>query len=780
MSTRKKTPTEKKPLEEFVPHIRLSFANHTDETPVDRLSRLGFAQAIYKIVKGVKDNAGAVIGVEGPWGSGKTFLLHQVRRINNEDSDKTIKWMVFSPWNFEDKQHLISNFLNELAGFIDKLQPKPWWIRWLDIINDNLVKVEYILRLLAKSRLILAVLLVLIFSAAAYYFDIAVLLGALGSMGAYKLTRDTFKEMPKYIESLADEIRCYAILANSVEITDVDNLNTLKKRIHDKLNATSSFKKIVVCIEDIDRLTAQEVMLVMQLVRGVADFPRIIYLLGYDRKHVVKSLDEISSGVAGYGEGYLQKIVDAAFQLPSPRQEALFHLGLDSWHQNAKQVYGEDYRDKPYWQANIPKLLNLLDKNIRDFERVSNRALIMLVLMGNKSNPLDVLFCAYLQEFEPPAWEWLKVNGPSSLNHGLDWYNGKDKTHLSFESPRGGVLVEQIPSSARRPEILQLIESVIPAYREFDQAFTSQDREIYRFGDPDIMYAYLTYEIGDIPEVQQLLSDILLGPNVKREAAIKRIIKRDEAHVTVLLKSLKELHIEKKIADDVLVDILISLGKALDSYEGYFGREFVHEVYWMTVIWLNQAPLEKAKAMFIRVVTNWLHHGAMYLPLEMIHKIALEQEWINNSSQKKSKRPFEFALSEEQKKSVLSALDRAIAQWNSDKPKWLEHPRCAEMLLAWLDLNQADAHKTISDWINDGYKFMKLLKSFVRENHKGDKYIQVEGLTYITGLKRENIIKYTQEVSSKPYIANQFQEIIQMVEDLPDPFPESAKIPWRK
>ncbi len=72
-------------------------------------------------------------------------------------------------------------------------------------------------------------------------------------------------------------------------------------------------RPVLVVIDDIDRLEPEEIRTVFRHVKANADFPRLTYLLLFQRDIVEKALSEISGG---QGRDYLEKIVQAAFDLP--------------------------------------------------------------------------------------------------------------------------------------------------------------------------------------------------------------------------------------------------------------------------------------------------------------------------------------------------------------------------------------------------------------------------------------------------------------------------------
>jgi hypothetical protein len=80
---------------------------------------------------------------------------------------------------------------------------------------------------------------------------------------------------------------------------------------------------IVIVIDDIDRLTEEEINLIFRLVKANADFPNLIFLLLFDRKTVETALDKISGE---QGAAFLEKIVQVGIDLPPLSSDALSNV----------------------------------------------------------------------------------------------------------------------------------------------------------------------------------------------------------------------------------------------------------------------------------------------------------------------------------------------------------------------------------------------------------------------------------------------------------------------
>ena len=76
-------------------------------------------------------------------------------------------------------------------------------------------------------------------------------------------------------------------------------------------------RKIVITIDDLDRLYPSEIIAVLKLIRNTADFSNVFYLLGYDKAYVheaIKTINEES------GLNYLDKIFQ--LEIPLPKYDA--------------------------------------------------------------------------------------------------------------------------------------------------------------------------------------------------------------------------------------------------------------------------------------------------------------------------------------------------------------------------------------------------------------------------------------------------------------------------
>lgn len=145
--------------------------------------------------------------------------------------------------------------------------------------------------------------------------------------GANSLTRTFFKELEDnlkyYIPSISNNIDKYLryILPLNEDyigklIDNIPNLISSNINPYEKMRNLFSNSKlpIIVFIDDIDRLSADEILEVLKLVRNTADFPFVQFVICYDSYYVVKALK--NNGIENASK-YLEKFFNVEIDLPS-------------------------------------------------------------------------------------------------------------------------------------------------------------------------------------------------------------------------------------------------------------------------------------------------------------------------------------------------------------------------------------------------------------------------------------------------------------------------------
>lgn len=245
----------------------------------DKLGRGPFIDAVVKFIEsqatkvnreGKREfrNQGdpLTIGIYGKWGYGKTSVI---RCVETELKSKFFT-AYYNPWMYHSEEDLIKHLFETIISSVN--------IEKRSVLAKTLGK--YFLNFLKG-------------------FKIDVKLGIDASFDAKHLAeaieRDFFKEETVY---------------------------DVKRQINEILKSLAN--PIVIFIDDIDRLSKNEVYTLFKTVRLIADFKNIIYVLSFDDEMVAKSIkDNFAEGTYVDGYGYLEKIIDLPLRLPEIDKHSL-------------------------------------------------------------------------------------------------------------------------------------------------------------------------------------------------------------------------------------------------------------------------------------------------------------------------------------------------------------------------------------------------------------------------------------------------------------------------
>ena len=241
---------------------------HRDE---DRLGRKQFAERLAEGIIQWEGGDSSVIGLYGDWGAGKTSILNMtVEALENADAGKQLIIARFNPWGFSGHLDLLAIAFRELAAAIGRDSPGK----------------------LAQG------------------------LGKLLQTYAGLLE---LMPVPPPVPNIMSRLlrRLGASLSRGGEARNSD-LRAVRSLVEQSLRDLG--RRILVIIDDIDRLSDEEIREIFKLVKVVGDFPNTMYLLAFDPSIVQKALEETQRGA---GAQYLEKIVQLPFQVPQPASEKI-------------------------------------------------------------------------------------------------------------------------------------------------------------------------------------------------------------------------------------------------------------------------------------------------------------------------------------------------------------------------------------------------------------------------------------------------------------------------
>ena len=261
------------------------------DTPIkareqDLIGRTPFAERLADILKSAAGPGSLVIGLYGPWGSGKTSVINLVENAlsrKDDDGKAGVSVVRFEPWNYLTSEQLLAQFLKEVGSALDK-----------DVHGRRTLFGKLFGKLCGKRPEVLNAF-------AAYSEALLITAGAAASLAGAPLAGVA---VPALGKRLASRLRKSAERAGSV--------SSKKQRLEEELLKFDG--RVVVIIDDIDRLPNDQVRMVFQLVASLAKLPKINYLLSFDEEVVTRALSEVQNCD---GAEYLEKVVQVPVHLPS-------------------------------------------------------------------------------------------------------------------------------------------------------------------------------------------------------------------------------------------------------------------------------------------------------------------------------------------------------------------------------------------------------------------------------------------------------------------------------
>lgn len=289
-----------------------------------------------------------VVGIEGGWGSGKTSFINLILENLKPEKPKLSKALIieFNPWNFSDQNELVTNFFQSIVNGLESdktLKGNPF---------ETIRKIKrYFPKLLEQSSV---------------------------SFGVPFLNIDL-----------------------NLEGINGDPLKKQKEEIDRLLKKIG--KTVLIVIDDIDRLDAQETRLVFKLVRMTANFANTVFILAYDRGKVGEMISE--KGIRG--EEFLKKIVQLPFPLPRVDQQDLFQIlfgELEEIIGNFDEKHWDEKGRERWWNL-FNFGLKRLFPTVRDIRRyVNSLRLDLEIVAAEEVNPVDFLGIEAIRVFAPDVY----------------------------------------------------------------------------------------------------------------------------------------------------------------------------------------------------------------------------------------------------------------------------------------------------------------------------------------------------------------------------------------
>lgn len=452
----------------------------------DILGRSEFAARLAHDICSWTGNDSLVIALYGAWGSGKTSVKNMLLEANRNEGRTPLPVVDFNPWQLSRTGNIPVSFFRELGLALKKEGPER------DIEKRGRKLNAY------------AATLSVVGTTAGWIGRALPWAGVPGgplveTVGAgMKTAGEAAKEGGEALRAQKEAAA-----------------KSLEEQKHDLARLLARLPRpLLVVIDDIDRLTTDEILQVFQLVKANADFPRLIYLLLFEREVVAKALNAISSDK---GAEFLEKIVQVGYHVPyasRPAVQKVLFAGLDRYLEDTAIL---KHWDKQRWIGLFSDGIAGYFRNLRHVYRfLASFAFHVHHHRRGDSfevNPVDLIGLETLRVFEPAIYE--RLPGSKTILTRYDKASiYRDIKQEVVDQALSQIVSAAVPESqdSVRAILNALFPPVLPSYSANHEASRHHGEWLrgLRVCHPDLFDKYFTLTVAD-DDLSQAELDALLA-----------------------------------------------------------------------------------------------------------------------------------------------------------------------------------------------------------------------------------------------------------------------------
>lgn len=300
-----------------------------EDDGVDQLHRGAYVRSLTLLLRGADKNMTAqYVGVYGAWGDGKTSVLSMLRKECRKDR---FLFVDFNPWNYPSRENLPVLLFDAIAAKMNNKMPLP---------------IAGLLRKLGRG-----------------------------------LVTEAGKSFCDGVPVLGSVFSAFATRSNDVQMIKHDLIKALK----------NCDWRIVVAIDDLDRLVSGEIYEVIRLIKANGDLPNVTYLILGDEEYLAQALSECvpcggqDESARDLGRKFLEKIITYPCRMPTVPKARVYAFVYTKLYEIA-QRYGLSQE----WVGDCA-LVEEFVENMRDAKRLLSAIEVAIVYRIAKDGGADKL-----------------------------------------------------------------------------------------------------------------------------------------------------------------------------------------------------------------------------------------------------------------------------------------------------------------------------------------------------------------------------------------------------
>lgn len=631
----------------------------------DRLGRLYFTKKLADAILAYNSTDTLTIGLYGSWGTGKTSIINLLVDEFNSEYQRVngTKWkvIIFEPWNYIDEASLINQFFGVLVKELKVTDSSTLTKEIIEIIE------EYLFLLLLVPEL------------------------------------NTYGFLPLVLKKSLGRIRLYL----DKRINEKNNLQEVKCRLVKKLSEYKS--KIVIVIDDIDRLSNDKIKLIFQLINSIANFPNIIYVLPMDKEIVAEALKDMHKGD---GNEFLEKIINVPFVVPYANKSKIQNILLDMLNEIQESQKNHNL-NLDHWKYVYKYIVEPNINTLRDVKRILNVFQFYYSSVSDEVDFSDLFAITILQITKPNIYYWILKNKMLLFQHDKNFSLNPNEV----ERDRNELIQSLNSIDSSTDNIEMILACLFPKLGSriglvFEGLSDGELRRQCRIGHEDKFDIYFEFNIQELEVNNQLVRIILDEYSMEEivETLEHRISKKSQKRL--LQEMLARVDVVNDDRANIIIEALLRV-----KYDMYTDESesisFSAEIYtdWVVIEILKKKKMrDKMKDNFhliIKLIKDadlQMMHSLFYLinTVELAYGRLVKKE-INISDQ-----IVELSHLEEIEDAYANRLERLFV----DGVNFLALRSLIEILYLWKSFDSSKCNKYISKILTDSIIKLRFITRF--------------------------------------------------------------------
>lgn len=353
----------------------------------------------------------------------------------------------------------------------------------------------------------------------------------------------------KYVTPVASFLGKEETLKGLKSLLSEPDLEELKTRIESILS--SEKKRIVVFIDDIDRLDVSEIQAVFRLVKLTANFNYLTFVLAFDKDLVISALNnKFVYNSESIGESFLEKIIQIPLQLPqihdSDLQAYCFKEIDNVLSANNIELSSEEVNN---FVMNFTGTIEYFLTSPRQVKLYCNILQFSLPMLAGEVNTVDLMLIEAVRIFLPKVYAFVQNRKDIFINNMTSRIEPDSKFKDSIINSISDTLNNL--SDYEKIHVIDLLLYLFPKLNnvynniEYGNLYESEWIKDKRIASRDYFQRYFSYSISlkDISDVylENILKNIDSFSNDYIKSEFIDIITNGQVHS--LIKKLRFLYV---------------------------------------------------------------------------------------------------------------------------------------------------------------------------------------------------------------------------------------------